>query len=516
MSDSTPGASPTDIDVANACPAPIFIIQDDTIRFVNRAFAALLGREPGDLIGRQAIDAIHPADRAHLLERGHAAPHARTGVVRTQFRLKRADDGDVWVYATTAPLVYGGRDAVIGTAIDVHERRRAQESVTKAQRLEAIGRLAGGIAHDFNNLLQVVLGHAERLTQGLPLDEPLRESAAQIRRSADRAATLTDRLLSLGQRQLLEMHPIDLGGVLTDMRNVLESRLGPSVRLTIRPAQHNAMVRADRSRMVHVLVHLVDNAREAMAGGGELVIALESVYVDDAMRADRPWLRNGPYMRLVVADSGPGMDPGTAAQVFEPFFTTKPRGTGAGLGLSTVYGLVKQSNGFVWIETSPGAGTRVVVLLPAEGPVGEVADSLASAPIDTETSPPEAPRVLLVEDEPSVRDVLSIALSRHGFTVTTAASAEEAMPVDPAAFEILLTDVSLPGLSGVQLARHVLSARPATPVLLMSGYAREEVLLNTPGGIDLPFIAKPFTTRAIVERLRRLLEDGTQAEVRPS
>jgi two-component system cell cycle sensor histidine kinase/response regulator CckA len=227
-------------------------------------------------------------------------------------------------------------------------------------------------------------------------------------------------------------------------------------------------------------------------------------------------LRNGPYMRLVVADSGPGMDPGTAAQVFEPFFTTKPRGTGAGLGLSTVYGLVKQSNGFVWIETSPGAGTRVVVLLPAEGPVGEVADSLASAPIDTETSPPEAPRVLLVEDEPSVRDVLSIALSRHGFTVTTAASAEEAMPVDPAAFEILLTDVSLPGLSGVQLARHVLSARPATPVLLMSGYAREEVLLNTPGGIDLPFIAKPFTTRAIVERLRRLLEDGTQAEVRPS
>jgi PAS domain S-box-containing protein len=502
------------MDIAEACPAPIFIIQDDTIRFVNRAFASLVGREPSDLIGHDAIDAIHPGDRAHLLERGHAARLGRVGVVRTQFRLTRADGGDTWVYATTAPFVLDGRAAVIGTAIEVRERRHAQASVTKAQRLEAVGRLAGGIAHDFNNLLQVVLGHAERLLQGLPADGQLRDSAAQIRRSAERAATLTDRLLSLGQRQMLEMASVDLERVLGDLRDLLQARVGKAVRLTFPPALQTAMVRVDRARLVHVLAHLVDNAREAMPAGGELTIGVEFVEIDDAMRIERPWLRCGPFMRLVVEDSGPGMDAGAAAHVFEPFFTTKPHGTGAGLGLATVYGLVKQSNGFVWIESSPGVGTRAVVLLPVEGVVRPSEDAVVTATQSPERAA-EAPRVLLVEDEPSVRDVLSLALARHGFLVTTVGSAEEALPMAGEPFEILLTDVSLPGMNGVQLAAHVRSTRPQTPILLMSGYAREEFISTSPSGYDWPFIAKPFTTRAIVDRLRSLLEGASQ-EVRPS
>jgi two-component system cell cycle sensor histidine kinase/response regulator CckA len=397
--------------------------------------------------------------------------------------------------------------------MDVHERRFAQASVAKAQRLEAVGRLAGGIAHDFNNLLQVMLGHTERVQQGLPADSPVRDSVAEIRAGADRAAALTDRLLSLGQRQLLELEPVDLDLLLQDLRELLQARAGAGVRLALNLAERPARVRADRARLVHVLKHLVDNAREAMPRGGELSIGTERITIDEVMRRERPWLRPGPYMRLIVQDSGPGMDAGTAALVFEPFFTTKPRGTGAGLGLAAVYGLVKQNNGFVWIESRPGTGTRAVVLLPAEG-AARAAEETVRAP--AVRRPVRTPRVLVVEDEPAVRDVLSIALLRHGFHVTAVGSAEEALPLAGDPFEILLTDISLPGMNGVQLARQLRHARPGTPILLMSGYAREEFLPIAQSEDDLPFIAKPFTTQAVVERLRSLLDGAPRQEASPS
>jgi hypothetical protein len=204
-----------------------------------------------------------------------------------------------------------------------------------------------------------------------------------------------------------------------------------------------------------------------------------------------------------VEDSGLGMEPGTAAHAFEPFFTTKPRGTGSGLGLATVYGLVKQSNGFIWIESNPGVGTRVHVLLPVEGvPKSQVDSGITPAAPARE---PSAPRVLLVEDEPAVRDLLLQALVRNGFEVIAAASAEEALPFARRPFELLLSDVSLPGMSGVQLAREVSRMAPTVRVLLMSGYAREDFVTGNSGAEDWPFIGKPFTTRAIIERLRALL-----------
>ncbi len=506
--------SSADSDIAGACPAPIFIIQNDTIRYVNRAFAALLGHEPGHLIGLDAIAAIHPGDRAHLLERGRATQNGR-GAVRTQFRLTRADGGHTWVYATTAPFLYQGQPAVIGTAIDVHERRFAQASVAKTERLEAVGRLAGGIAHDFNNLMQVVLGHAERLTQGLPVDGVLRESAVQVRVAAERAASLTDRLLSLGQRQVLEFEPVDVVSLLMDLREVLQARVGHAIRLTMRPGGETAMIRADRTRLIQALVHLVDNARDAMVDGGQLWLTAEYVEIDEAMRTQRPWLNDGPHMRVIVEDSGPGMDAGTAALVFEPFFTTKPRGAGTGLGLAMVYGLIKQSQGFVWIESSPGTGTRAVLLFPAHGPVRPTTHAAVVSAAHAVDPSSERPLVLIVEDEAAVRDVLSMALERHGFRVTAVASAEDALSMADHAFDLLLTDVSLPGLSGVQLAQRLRGVRPQLPVLLMSGYAREEFVSVHPRGLDVPFIPKPFTTRVLAQRLRSLLE-ASSSEARPS
>jgi len=496
--------------LADASPAPLFVIQDHRLGYVNRAFAALTGVEASELVGRAALDVIHPDDRAHLLERGYEQQQGTRGVSRSQFRLRRPDGGEIWVYATTAPLVYDGRPAIIGTVIEVTERRHAQDAVARSQRLEAVGRLAGGIAHDFNNLLQVVIGHAERLAAGLPAESALQKSAVEIRTSATRAAQLTDRLLSLGQRQLLEPRSLDVPRLVADLRNAIQRRVGASVKLVIRRGRRGAPVRADRMRMIHVLAHLVDNAREAMPTGGQLMISTDLLEVDEAMRADRPWLRAGPYMRLQLEDTGTGMDAAMAERAFEPFVTTKPKGHGAGLGLATVYGLVKQSNGFVWVESAPKAGTRVVVLLPVDtSTTGDEAPSVVSAP-PISIPAPDLPRVLLVEDEGAVRELLSSALERNGFDVVTAGSAEEALTLASPAFQILLSDISLPGMSGVQLARQLRSSLPTLRVLLMSGYAREEFSSGPNAVDDLPFIPKPFATRTVVERLRSLIEPARE------
>jgi len=496
--------------LADASPAPLFVIQDHRLRYVNRAFASLAGIDAAELVGRASLDVIHPDDRAHLLERDYEQQGTRA-VSRSQFRLRRPDGGELWVYATTAPFVYEGRPAIIGTAIEVNERRHAQDAVARSQRLEAVGRLAGGIAHDFNNLLQVVIGHAERLASGLPAESALQKSALEIRTSASRAAQLTDRLLSLGQRQVLEPRSLDVTRLVADLRNAIQRRVGTSVSLVIRRGRRGAPVRADRMRLIHVLAHLVDNAREAMPKGGQLTISTDLLDVDEPMRVERPWLRAGSYVRLQVEDTGTGMDAAMAERAFEPFVTTKPKGHGAGLGLATVYGLVKQSNGFVWAESAPKAGTRLVVLLPVDASPGSDADSQATAPSPVVAIPaPDLPRVLLVEDEGAVRELLSSALERNGFDVVTAGSAEEALTLASPAFQILLSDISLPGMSGVQLARQLRRSLPSLRVLLMSGYAREEFASGPNAVDDLPFIPKPFATRTVVERLRSLIEPARE------
>jgi two-component system, cell cycle sensor histidine kinase and response regulator CckA len=294
-----------------------------------------------------------------------------------------------------------------------------------------------------------------------------------------------------------------------DLRNAIQRRVGTSVTLAIRRGRRPAPVRADRMRLIHVLAHLVDNAREAMPQGGQLTIGTDVLDVDETMRVDRPWMRVGSYMRLQVEDTGTGMDAAFAERAFEPFVTTKPKGRGAGLGLATVYGLVKQSNGFVWVESAPNAGTRVVVLLPIDA--SHATDSVAPVNVPVISIPaPDLPRVLLVEDEGAVRELLSSALERNGFDVVTAGSAEEALTLASPAFQILLSDISLPGMSGVQLARELRHTLPSLRVLLMSGYAREEFASGPNAVDDLPFIPKPFATRTVVERLRSLIEPARE------
>jgi len=321
---------------------------------------------------------------------------------------------------------------------------------------------------------------------------------------------LTDRLLSFGQRQVLDPKPLDIARFIIDVRGSIERRVGPSVAVVVRRGRWSAPARVDRERFVHALAALVDHARGAMPAGGQLTIATDLVTIDAAARIDRPWLRDGGYVQLLVEDSGPGLDAEAAAHVFEPFYDRPSRDAEDGFGLASVYGLVKQSQGFVWVEPgtsgASGSGTRVVVLLPMDGPPTRSSDVAVTAPARTVAAGP--PRVVVVEDESSVRELLTHALERNGFTVHAFGSAEEAAEVPPASYDVLLTDISLPGMTGVELARRVRLEAPDARVLLMSGFAREEYL--TPAD-DLPFIGKPFTSRAIVERLRAILAEPDMA-----
>jgi PAS domain S-box-containing protein len=497
--------------LADVSPAPLVLVEDHAIRYANAAFATLCGQRTERLVGRTFADVVHPHDRSHVVERLDEHQAGRVDTYRTQLRLLAQEGGEGrWVYATMVPVRVGGRPATLATAIDAQERRRAQDAVARSQRLDAVSRLAGGLAHRFNNTLQVILGHAERLAAALPRDHAAAASAHEIRRSAQRAAALTDQLLSLGQRQVLDPKPVDVGRLVSELKAAIEARLGPSIALVTRRGKAPAAAQVDAARFVHVLAALVDRAKAAMPSGGELAIETTVVTVDEHGRAERPWLRTGRFVRVTVSDSGAPLGTEAREHVFEPFHGG---GGSPDLAVASAYGLIKQSQGFAWVEPGPAGGTCVVVLLPAAvsvlGQAAAVSGLRAVPPAASRT------RVLVVEDDPSVRELLVETLQRNGFSVHAVGSAEEAMERRPDAFDVVLTDISLPGMNGVELARWLRRTAPAVTPLLMSGYAREEFLTTAD---DFPFIGKPFTSSAIVERLRAVIEARrpTRSESRPA
>jgi signal transduction histidine kinase/CheY-like chemotaxis protein len=359
--------------------------------------------------------------------------------------------------------------------------------------LQAVGRLAGGVAHDFNNLLQVIGGSAESLVHELPPGDPRRSEAQAIVDAARRAAMLTHQLLAFGRRQTLIATSIDLSALVTEASVHLRERLGARIQLVTRLAQGLPAVHADRSQILEVLAKLTDNAVEAMPDGGTLSISTAAIEVDDSMRAGRPWLRPGRYVQLQMADSGGGIDERVLPHLFEPFYSTKSGWGGTGLGLSSVYGIIKQSGGFIWIDSRLGQGTRVTILLPPVSP----------APV--ESAVPVSPargKVLLVEDDEGVRDLLVGILTHYGYGVDAYASAEEALlHVGP--FELLLSDVLLPGMNGPDLAREMRRRHPGLAVLLMSGDTGHVV---DPRELDAGgFLQKPFNARTLIERVEELL-----------
>ncbi|HEU4884740.1 MAG TPA: PAS domain S-box protein [Longimicrobium sp.] len=421
----------------------------------------------------------------------------------------RADGSRYWAHTVLTRLLdeEGQPAGFASITRDLTDRReaeaalrRAEEQLRHSQKMEAVGRLAGGIAHDFNNLLMAIGGNAQLLLRRAAPDDPSRPGLEEVRKATDRAADLTKQLLAFSRRQVLAPRVVDLAGAVTEMQRMLERLLGPGIDLALRLAADTPRVRADASQVEQVVMNLVVNARDAMPGGG--VIRVETgvaVLTDDDVRR-HPFLRPGRYAGLVVADGGCGMDEHTLERIFEPFFTTKEVGSGTGLGLSTVYGIVKQSGGYVVAESAPGEGAVFRVYLPpAEEEAGRPAPPAAGpTPRGWET-------VLLVEDEDAVRGVVREALRLSGYEVLEARGGAEAMELAEAregAIHLVLTDVMMPGASGPQTARRVLALHPEARVLYVSGQAMPDGGDGPPG----EWLQKPVSPDALARRVREVLD----------
>jgi two-component system, cell cycle sensor histidine kinase and response regulator CckA len=385
---------------------------------------------------------------------------------------------------------------------DITERKHMEDRLRDAEKMEAVGRLAAGVAHDFNNLLGIIRGQGELLAREVAASPKALHRLEQIGRATDRAALLTKQLLAFGRKQVLRPQRMDLNVVVSGVEPMLRSLLGESIRVVIAPAAGPVVVRADSGQIEHVIMSLAMNSRDAMPKGGEFALGVGGVEITAADASRLPDVPPGRYAMLTVSDLGAGMDAETRGHLFEPFFTTKPMGDGAGLGLAAIHGIIRQSNGSIEVETAPGHGTTFRIYLPW-------LDSEAAAP----PRPPVASgtggreTILLVEDEPSLRELNTEVLGDMGYEVLTADSAARALEVAASRegkIDLLLTDVVMPGQSGTDLAQTLLAIRPATRILYMSGYGGHDLVQR---GLDdsAGFIEKPFTSAALAQKIREAL-----------
>lgn len=436
---------------------------------------------------------------------------ALTGeVISIERRVSNSEGTDRWFEANLIPVV-AEESSVIGICLSVaniDERKRTDENLRRVERLQAVGRLAGGVAHEVNNMMTVVLGLSEFLLRDLPKTDPRHADVREISRAAERAASVTRQLLAFSRQQIMQPRPLDLSAVAHGTEGMISRVLGPAHTLELRLAPLLSSVRADRGQLEQVLLNLVLNARDAMPDGGRLTVETAPALLDDEYLRRHPGveIRHGGYMMLAVSDTGCGMDRETQARVFEPFFTTKPVGEGTGLGLSTAYGIVKQSGGYIWVYSEPGIGSTFKVYLPA------VAEEAGEWEVD-EQSPARplggSETLLVVEDEEVVRLLTVRVLRERGYTVHEAADGAEALDVlarlsQPP--DLVLSDVVMPAMSGRELGTRLSARAPDLPVLYMSGFTGDDVVqrgLLEPG---MPFQQKPFHPDVLALQVRTMLD----------
>jgi signal transduction histidine kinase/ActR/RegA family two-component response regulator len=382
------------------------------------------------------------------------------------------------------------------------------EQVRQAQKLEALGRLAGGIAHDFNNLLTVIMSYSEVLIHSMAHDDPDREDLVEIGRAAERAAALTRQLLAFSRQQVLEPQILDLKDVVSRTEAMLRRLIGEDLRLALSLTGPPAMVRADPGQLEQVVMNLAVNARDAMPLGGQLTIEVTTVELDAGYTQYHVDVEAGTYAMVAVSDTGIGMDPATQARIFEPFFTTKPVGTGTGLGLSTVFGIVKQSGGHIYVYSEPGQGSTFKIYLPSvDAPAATAAAGPADRPEGRET-------ILLVEDDTAVRTVTRRALERLGYTVLDANGGDAALQLAEShegPIDLLMSDVVMPGLGGRALSEAILAIRPETRVLFLSGYTDDAVVRHGILRAEVAFLQKPFTQDGLARKVRDALQNRAGA-----
>jgi len=492
--------------VENGSDITALLTPGGTFKYVSGPVRRILGRAPEDLVGGSAFDLMHPEDAAEMRARLEAAVCNPGQAVTATYRL-RHEDGS-WRYLESMAVSHRLNPAIraiVVNARDVTERHVLEEQLRQSQKMEAVGRLAGGIAHDFNNLLAVMLGYTTLTLSRAGDPAVVTRNLEQIRTAAERAANLTRQLLAFSRKQVLMPRIVDLRDVVSDLHTMLARLIGEDIQLETQVGADKAMVKADRGQMEQVIVNLAVNARDAMPLGGRLTISLRQTVVDALAAGEPAGLRPGPYVCVEMADNGVGMEPETLSRLFEPFFSTKEKGKGTGLGLATVYGIVKQSGGHIAVESTPGRGTTFRIWLP------RVEEEAPAAAASTPGSVPGKGQetILLVEDEAAVRGLLHEVLVSGGYVVLQAASGAEALNISRAhrgAIDLLLTDVVMPGMGGREVATVLAAERPGLRVLFASGYTAEAIARHgvLEPGTDL--IHKPFTPDALLRRVRERLD----------
>ncbi len=481
-------------------PLPTWLLDRESRHFlqVNRAAIEQYGYSEEEFLGMRA-STVEAEE-----ERTSTAPAAPASGLRKH---RRKDGKIISVEMSSHDLEFGGRPALLVVARDTTEHRLLEEQLRQAQKMEAVGRLAGGVAHDFNNLLMVIKGHTELLLASPEASEKASRKIQQIDRAADRAASLTRQLLAFSRMQVLQPRVMNINEIVEEMGKLLPRLIGEDVELVIRTEPELGRIRADASQMEQIIMNLAVNSRDAMPTGGRLIIETSNVDLDEAYSTKHPVVQPGRFVVLAVTDTGTGMDAETQAHIFEPFYTTKEQGKGTGLGLATVYGVVKQSGGFIWVYSEVGKGTCFKIYLPRVDQMAEKSvqgQSFAEIPRGTET-------VLLAEDEQDVREVAREFLESAGYTVIEACNGNDAIRLaqeHAGTIDLLVTDMVMPGMTGKELASRLKEMHAVSRVVYMSGYTEQaSIESNQAEESSSRLLTKPFSRAAILRTARELLSD---------
>jgi PAS domain S-box-containing protein len=500
--------------VLEASPNPIVGVDSAArIIFVNPQTEETFGYARDELVG-QPVELLLPerVGERHVEHRDGFISHpvARPMGIGLDLAGRRKDGGEFPVEISLSPVDTADGLQVFATVVDITARKAAETQLVQAQKLESIGRLAGGIAHDFNNMLFAILGYAELLSQDLAPDrqanldvEVARKSVAGISHAAERAATLTQQLLAFSRQQVVSPKVLDLNSAVKSVEPMLHRLIGENLQLNVKLDSASRRLRADPGQLDQILVNLVVNARDAMPDGGTITIETGTVEFDEPYAVEHFEVTPGPYVMLAVSDTGQGMDQETRRHVFEPFFTTKEVGKGTGLGLATIYGIVRQAGGHIWLYSEPGHGTTFKLYFPRV----DAERSQGAGPEVTPTSL-GAGTLLVVEDEAAVRDMTKTMLERAGYRVLAVADGAAAMAKigamdDP--IDVLVTDVVMPNMSGIELAERVIDLHPRVGIVLLSGYTAETLNLERITHRGATFVAKPVSAKELLRAINGVM-----------
>jgi len=451
------------------------------------------------------VNHLHPTDRSRVL--AEISTLLRKGELTLEYQFQAKNGAYRWVHDEARLLrdPTGLPVEVFGAWLDITERKQLEQQFQQAQKMEAVGRLAGGVAHDFNNLLTAILGSADLVLDDLKPNAPEREEIQEIRRAALRAADLTRQLLAFSRQQVISPTVLNPNAVVANMDKLLRRLLGEDVDLRTVLTPEPGAIKADPSQLEQVVVNLAVNARDAMPGGGKLTIETQNVDLDEEYAGGHVSAQPGSYVMLAVSDTGSGMDAVTQARIFEPFFTTKEKGKGTGLGLATVYGIVKQSGGWIWVYSEPGHGTTFKIYLPR---VTEAAAPAAPSPV-LPISVRGSETVLLVEDDEMIRALVQKVLKANGYTTLVAESGPAALRLagqHDGRIHLLMTDVVMPGMNGREVAERLAPAHAGIEVLYLSGYTDDAIVHHGVLEPGIAFLQKPFTPAVLVRKVREVLD----------